>query len=130
MSWSYSGDPSSSTLDAVRFEIGDTDTTDQLMQDAEINFIYAAEGNIKAAAARCCKILWTKFAQQTDKFMGPLRLYYSQRAIAFKDLYKQLHAEAIGCSAPILDDSLDGVDEAIAHDPIFTVGMMDDKQSE
>lgn len=37
--WSYSGDPSTSTLDAVRFLLGDTDPTFQLMQDAEVNYV-------------------------------------------------------------------------------------------
>jgi hypothetical protein len=33
MTWSYSGDPSSSSTDAVRFLVGDTDTNDQLISN-------------------------------------------------------------------------------------------------
>lgn len=38
MSWSYSGDPTASSLDAVRFLVRDTDTTNQLISDEEINY--------------------------------------------------------------------------------------------
>jgi hypothetical protein len=37
--WNYSGDPSTSNLDKYRFLIGDTLEDDQVLQDAEINFI-------------------------------------------------------------------------------------------
>ena len=39
MTWSYSGDPASSDRDAIRFYIGDTDTTLQLLQDEDIDFL-------------------------------------------------------------------------------------------
>ena len=39
MSFTYSGDPKSSPLDAARFAIGDTVEEGALMQDAEINYI-------------------------------------------------------------------------------------------
>jgi hypothetical protein len=38
MSWNYSGDPSDSPLDAVRFYLQDTDSTDPQMQDEEIEY--------------------------------------------------------------------------------------------
>lgn len=37
--WSYSGDPSNSDLDQVRFYVQDTDSTVRLLADAEINFL-------------------------------------------------------------------------------------------
>lgn len=39
MTWSYSGDPTASPKDAVRFLTGDTDTTEQQLQDEEIAFL-------------------------------------------------------------------------------------------
>lgn len=36
--WSYSGNPSSSSLDAIRFYLQDTDTNDPLMQNEEIEY--------------------------------------------------------------------------------------------
>lgn len=39
MSFTYSGNPETSTLDAVRFMIGDTNPCDPLLQDEEINYL-------------------------------------------------------------------------------------------
>ncbi len=39
MAWTYGGDPSANARDAIRFLIGDTDTNDQLLNDAEIAWI-------------------------------------------------------------------------------------------
>lgn len=45
MSFSYSGDPSSSKLDECRFLLGDTDERNPIMQDEEINYIASQTGN-------------------------------------------------------------------------------------
>ena len=39
MSFSYSGDPSASLLDAARFLIGDTNPDAPIMQDEEIQYV-------------------------------------------------------------------------------------------
>ena len=39
MAWTYSGDPSSSARDAIRFLVGDTDTNDQLVTNEEIAWV-------------------------------------------------------------------------------------------
>jgi len=51
MSWSYSGDPSASDLDWIRFQIGDTDATAQVFSDEEILGILSDQGNKNDAAA-------------------------------------------------------------------------------
>ena len=46
MSWTYSGDPSSSELDECRFLISDTDEASPILQDEEIKYIIeSANGN-------------------------------------------------------------------------------------
>lgn len=45
MSFSYSGDPSGSTLDECRFLLSDTDKDNPILQDEEINYIIAKSGN-------------------------------------------------------------------------------------
>lgn len=37
--WTYSGNPSSSLRDAVRFHLGDTNEADQLLADAELDYL-------------------------------------------------------------------------------------------
>lgn len=51
MSCSYSGDPSSSDNDAVRFLLQDTDCTKNIFEDEEIAWVLTEEANIYTAAA-------------------------------------------------------------------------------
>lgn len=51
MSCSYSGDPSTSDTDAVRFLIQDTDCTKNIFEDEEIAWTLTEEANIYMAAA-------------------------------------------------------------------------------
>lgn len=39
MTWTYSGDPSSSDLDTIRFLVGDTETTEQKISNEEIDYL-------------------------------------------------------------------------------------------
>ena len=90
MSWNYSGNPSASNLDSVRFLCGDTDIRDQQLQDAEINFLLSNYGNIYKCAAYACKDIAAKYGRQVDKSVGDLRLSYSQRQKSYSDLSKDL----------------------------------------
>jgi hypothetical protein len=68
MSFSYSGDPADSTLDAVRFYAQDTDTADQLISDEGINFIITQWTNVTSnplyLAAAVCDVIASKFARE------------------------------------------------------------------
>ena len=67
MTWSYSGDPSSSNLDQVRFLIGDTDTTNQQLSNEEINFLLTAWNNVTyLAAAEGCMAIAGKYQNKAD----------------------------------------------------------------
>jgi len=57
MAWSYSGDPSSSPKDAVRFLIQDTNPASPIVQDEEINWVLTNEMNVWMAAAAICDTL-------------------------------------------------------------------------
>lgn len=92
MSWTYSGDPDNSTLDAVRFELGDTQSNKPLLQDAEILFAIQKETTVEGAAAYCCEVLSRKYAKEVDKAIGPLRISlgqlsenYAKQAKEFRD---------------------------------------------
>lgn len=92
MAWTYSGDPASSTRDAVRFLIGDTDSTDQLLQDAEITYVISESGgSVYQAAHDAAYAVASKFSRMaTSKSVGDLSLSYSDRAKAFFDLANEL----------------------------------------
>ena len=76
MTWSYSGDPSDSALDEIRFLIGDTDTNDQLLSNEEITYLYTAYGDAYAAAVACVVSLISKASRSAEesKTVGDLSL--------------------------------------------------------
>jgi hypothetical protein len=90
MTWSYSGDPSVSTVDAVRFLVGDTDHADQQMSNEEIAWLVSEAGNATAAAILACDNLVAKYARQTDKTAGELSVKSSQRQAHYAGLAKRL----------------------------------------
>lgn len=90
MTWTYGGDPSANDRDAVRFLIGDTDTTDQQLSDEEIAFLLTDRGSVAAAAHAAVLALIARLARLVDKSVGDLRLSYSQRQAAYKTLLGQI----------------------------------------
>lgn len=100
MVWLYSGDPGSSPRDAVRFEIGDTDSRDPLLQDAEVAYALKVEANIYGAAARCCESIARRFARQADYALGTHRVSASQRSEAYAKLGRELRLRATSSNAP------------------------------
>ena len=55
MTWNYSGDPSLSSRDAVRFLIGDTDPNDPLVTDEEIAYALGRFTEPELAGAICLR---------------------------------------------------------------------------
>ena len=72
MSFSYSGDPSTSKVDECRFLLGDTDENNPIMQDEEINYIIEQSGDNKNL---CLYNLFvhaaTIFARSIKRSLGP-----------------------------------------------------------
>ena len=80
MSFSYSGDPSKSAKDRVRWELGDTLASSAKLSDEEITFAIENENTINAAIARCARVVATQFRQQVNVKVGPLSYDYQKRA--------------------------------------------------
>lgn len=102
MSWSYSGDPSSSDRDAVRFLIGDTDTSDQQLSNEEITWLLTDAGSVHGAAIAAARALLAKFARLVDEAVGPYRISLSQRRDAYASLIADLEKRlALRVGTPI-----------------------------
>lgn len=138
MTWTYT-DPSTSARDAVRFLVGDTDTTDQLVTDEEIAFTIAqaGTGNTYTAASLTADAIAAKFARKADFSNLSISVSASQRAEAFRALAEDLRAKALvygggaevfagGLSASAKDD-LDANTDAVQ--PSFRMGQDDNKGS-
>ena len=105
MTWSYSGNPASSTKDLVRFLIGDTSPTAVppdpvpsfvLVSDEEINAVLSYQSNPVYAAAAICDSLSAKFSVQVDRTIGATSVRSSQRADAYAKLATRLRAGGAG----------------------------------
>lgn len=113
MSFTYTGDPSASDVEAVRFEISDTDPNAPLLQDGEITYAIEAETGVPAAsptvivppglysaAARCMETLARKFAMQADTEIGDLTTTYKDMAKTYAARAGELRVKAQGMHAP------------------------------
>lgn len=94
MAWSYSGDPSTSPKDGVRFLVGDTIQTDPQLQDSEILFLVSNYTNIWKSAAYAARSIASKYARQISKGVGDLRLEYQQRQTAYTEMYRDYLKQA------------------------------------
>lgn len=90
MTWSYSGDPGSSTMDEVRFRCGDTDTNDQLITNEEITWALTQFASTQLAAALVLRGLIMKLSRLVNNSVGGVSVSASDMARAFADRVKEL----------------------------------------
>ena len=94
MSWSYST-ALATAKDQVRLLLGDTDTTDQQLQDEEIAFFVTQRGDVYMSAVLCAESLAAKYSRLTDVTSGDQQKEQrSQKAAAYLALAQRLRAEA------------------------------------
>ncbi len=84
MNWNYSGNPQDSDRDEVRFLMGDTDETDQLVSDQEVAYAISKQSNLRLAAAILCRHLSAKFARMVTNRVGDVASNCSDMAKQFK----------------------------------------------
>ena len=90
MSFSYSGNPSASQKDEVRFLLGDTVASKAMMTNNEINYLITSEGGPVQAAIAGALQLAAKFSRQCDETVGKVSKDYSQRSKAYLALADRL----------------------------------------
>src|SRR6185369_1963440 len=134
MSWTYSGNPKTSSKDAVRFLIGDTKSDgEKLATDEEIDWALEQNSNIYAAAATVADNIATYFSTLADsEELGPIKVSYNNRVKMYSLRVKQLNMKA--SSKGYMEVYAGGIDvndkESQASDssltgPNFTIGMND-----
>lgn len=96
MTFTYSGDPSTSTRNYVRFLLNDTDSTDPLFSDEELAYVITEwSGDAYDAARECAEILIARFARLADsssKSVGDISVSesYSSKVTHYKELADSL----------------------------------------
>lgn len=98
MSWSYSNNPASSSKDAVRFLIQDTNTLRQLVQDEEIEWSLTQEMNVYTAAASICETLVAKAGSTKEKKISNFYIVYDP--MFYRTLAATLRARGSGYQVP------------------------------
>lgn len=135
MTWTYLGDPSLSSLEALRFEIQDTNSGQQLMQDEELLFLLGEQGeDVKSAAIRALGIIISRLSLQGRVVLGRFE-YDPSRMIntlnqTLTDLLQSgtsssglVYAGGISQAERVLDEN-----DSDLIQPRFTRGIHDNNQ--
>lgn len=95
--WTYSGDPSSSLRDAVRFLIRDTDEANAKVSDEEIAWLLTQNNDdVYSAAIYAADNVATYFSNQIrTKTVGALSITYAATATEYRLLAKDLRLRRI-----------------------------------
>lgn len=97
MAWTYSGDPSTSDRDAVRFKVGDRTESDPLLQDEEIDYLVSQYAGGAHAALRAsidaAKAIAAHFARQSTYRIGQVSETLSRKSQAYERLAGELTVE-------------------------------------
>ena len=96
MSWSYSGDPTDSYVDAVRFFVQDTNTDDQLLSDEEISFLithWSEYDSMIFVAAMAAETIASRFAREITVSADGVSVGTNELQQKYLGLAKQLRAQ-------------------------------------
>jgi hypothetical protein len=104
----YSGNPSTSPKDEVRFLVGDTGPNFALNDNEvnyEINLVYPPPGNAPPSgnflpASNCAQAIAALYKTFVDKSVGDLRISYSQMAKQFEAISVRLRSRAAIAAVP------------------------------
>lgn len=89
--WQYSGNPATSAKDTVRFLIGDTDGSDQLLLDSEIVWVLGQYNNSPInAAIRCCEAIIAKLSRLANESVGQVKIDFKDRCDGYRETQKML----------------------------------------
>jgi hypothetical protein len=130
MAFTWTGDPSASTIEQIRWEIRDIDSTNPKFQDAEITYAYDQEHSVLGAAARLCEQLQVRYADAGSRTMGPLKVDMTNLSRLFKEKAADLRRRCLLNIRPYAGGYSDAKEEVFEDDsdliqPTFEKGMMD-----
>jgi hypothetical protein len=140
MTFTYSGDPSTSTRNYVRFLLNDTNSADALFSDEEINYVISEwSGDAYESARELAEILIARFARladSTSKSVGDISVSesYSSKIAHYQQLANSLLMRKMRKSPPrpwANADALKSTDDRTTTDfnTDFSMGQMDNPNS-
>lgn len=118
--YSYSGDPNTSSKDTVRFLLNDKGPDSWLLSDEEIAWSLTQDTNPFMAAALNAEQIAAYYSSRTDKTIGPLTIRNGDKAQSYSSLARRLRLMAgqyaSGVTAIMTQSS---------KDHIFVIGQTD-----
>lgn len=91
----YTGNPSTRLVDAVRLELGKDQSLD-LITDDEITYnLTRSHNNVLLAAAFCAETIASQFVGMVDKSMGNSSVSLSQKSKAWREKALALRTQAM-----------------------------------
>lgn len=117
MSWTYSGNPANNQIDECRFLLGDTNESEPIMQDEEIQYIIDMyKGNKNQILYQLFSRAATIFARDIKRSLGPQSEDPTERLKYFKEKAEEYKSKisSAGLSLP-----------KYAHPKVFRKGMQD-----
>lgn len=116
MSFSYSGNPANSTLDFIRFTVGDTNANQAVLQDEEINWIVAEYPELNKQLAAAFRQMATSYSSIPKRRLGPMQEDGTDRAAYFKERAMYYETRVGMSGIPPLPE--------YSSDKVFDKGMM------
>lgn len=140
MTFTYSGDPTTSNRNKVRFLINDTTATDALFSDEELDYLITEWGtNVYEICRAACEVLVSRFsrlADSTSKSVGDISVSesYTAKSKQYQDLANSFLARKLRKAPPTMwanTDALKSTDDRTTSDfgTDFVVGQMDNPNS-
>lgn len=120
MTFTYSGAPVAGTTDEIRFLLQDTDSTDPLFQNEEIQYyidrIAAVNGSVLKTAAYLAETAAARFARQVSISSDQTSIAMEQLQQKYEDLASRLRAQAVELDASGGGPITGGVDDCSYDD--------------
>lgn len=129
--FTYSGDPSTSPKDEVRFLIGDTIKSQALFDDREIIFQNGKTPDTRMAGAELLLVKSNEFSRQADIRVGDVSKAFSKVSENMLKSSKELREQALKRALPFFGGrTISGKDDLAARtddvQPAFSIGQTDD----
>jgi hypothetical protein len=127
----YSGNPNNNFEDAVRYLLGDTDPSNELITDSEIAYLVTSFGSSAVrVAAQAARMLGHRYAHRASQSIGRVSVQWgevaAQMAALAADLETRIGLDAVPFAGGI---SIDQVAEELDDDDrpasMFDLGMHD-----
>lgn len=91
MAWSYSGNPGANNRDSVRFLLGDTDDTDEQLQDEEVDWLLSTNNDdVYEAAIDGAMSLVAKYSRMVNRTVGDLSVEAQEYVTHYNVLIERL----------------------------------------